>query len=112
MKGSNKVGRVSSDANSARVRINLLYSSFYLYHQQIYIMAGFVLGTGSGVLTSAMVYYTLSTSLHRETAEVQHQYVFLPSSSVSRIDIILGYTTLLVFSIVPSTKSLLQPHLP
>ena len=38
-------------------------------------MAGFVLGTGSGVLASAMVYYTLSTSLHRETAEVQHQYV-------------------------------------
>ena len=41
------------------------------------IMAGFVLGTGSGILASAAVYYTLSTSLHRETADVQNQYVLL-----------------------------------
>ena len=40
-------------------------------------MAGFVLGTGSGILASAAVYYTLSTSLHRETADVQNQYVLL-----------------------------------
>jgi type VI protein secretion system component VasF len=66
------------DGNSARVNStsSTLHSTSTSPIKQIYIMAGFVLGTGSGVLASAMVYYTLSTSLHRETAEVQHQYVF------------------------------------
>jgi hypothetical protein len=42
-------------------------------HTRTHTMAGFVLGTGSGILASAAVYYTLSTSLHRDTAAVQHQ---------------------------------------
>lgn len=38
-------------------------------------MAGFILGTGSGVLAAAMTYYTLSTHLTRETVGVTEQCV-------------------------------------
>jgi altered-inheritance-of-mitochondria protein 5 len=30
-------------------------------------MAGFILGTGTGVLAAAATYYTLSTHLHKDT---------------------------------------------
>lgn len=49
-------------------------------------MAGFVLGTGSGILASAAVYYTLSTSLHRETADLQNQYVNLSPTTWPRFN--------------------------
>ncbi|KAK8845401.1 hypothetical protein IAR55_006114 [Kwoniella newhampshirensis] len=36
-------------------------------------MSGFVLGTGSGVLAAAAVYYTLSTSLNAQTASLRSE---------------------------------------
>ena len=37
-------------------------------------MAGFVLGTGSGVLAAAAVYYTISSSISTSTSSLQSQY--------------------------------------
>lgn len=36
-------------------------------------MAGFILGTGSGVLAAAATYYTLSTHLHRDTDALREE---------------------------------------
>ncbi|EIW73265.1 hypothetical protein M231_03635 [Tremella mesenterica] len=47
-------------------------------------MAGFVLGTGSGVLAAAMVYYTLTSSLSQSTTRMRgdlHQTTHLLNSS-------------------------------
>ncbi|WWD22347.1 hypothetical protein CI109_106838 [Kwoniella shandongensis] len=47
-------------------------------------MSGFILGTGSGVLAAAAVYYTLSTSLNAQTASLRselHSSSHLLSSS-------------------------------
>lgn len=38
-------------------------------------MAGFVLGTGSGILAAAAVYYTLSVDLAQQTAALRGEYV-------------------------------------
>lgn len=38
-------------------------------------MAGFILGTGSGVLAAAAVYYTMSTHLAQDTSALQAEYV-------------------------------------
>ncbi|KAK4687074.1 MICOS complex subunit MIC12, partial [Tremellales sp. Uapishka_1] len=43
-------------------------------------MAGFILGTGSGILASAAVYYTLSSSLARSTSALQSESVPLSPS--------------------------------
>jgi hypothetical protein len=38
-------------------------------------MAGFILGTGSGVLAAAAVYYTISTSISASTSSLRSEYV-------------------------------------
>ena len=47
-------------------------------------MAGFVLGTGSGVLAAAAVYYTISSSIYTSTSSLQSQYAYTHSPSIRR----------------------------